>query len=55
MGGKLIHTPDDDEQNYLFCLLKLLMEKFGHFQLIKPTNQNTIKVPKAFDQTKNMC
>ncbi len=41
MADKLI--PKDDEQNYYFCRLQLVVETFLHVtQLNKPTNQNSI-------------
>ena len=43
-NGKLMYIPDDDTQNYLFCKLQL---DFETFELNKPTNQNSIKVPKV--------
>ena len=30
MDNKSMYIPDDVTQNYAFCRLKLLVEKFGH-------------------------
>ena len=45
MGDKLIYINNDDKQNSPFCRLKLLVESFDTSK--KPTNQNSIKVPKV--------
>ncbi len=37
---------NDDTQNYPYCRLQLMVEKFEN-RLIEPTNQNLIKVPKV--------
>ena len=42
MADKLMHTPNDDTQNYPFSRLQLEVETFGH-----STNQNSIKVLKV--------
>ena len=31
MNDKLMYISNDDKQNYPFCNLKLLVEKFGHY------------------------
>ena len=41
MCDKLIYITNNDKQNYPFCRLKLLVEKFGHCSFI-PTNQDTV-------------
>ena len=50
MDDKFIYTPNVRKQNYLFCRLKLLVEKFKHFQL-KLANQNSINVPNVLYST----
>ena len=35
MDAKLIYTPNDNIQNYLFCRIELLVKKFKHC-LFKP-------------------
>ena len=43
MADKLMYIPNHDTQNYTFCRLKLVV---GTFELIKSTNQNSLKSPK---------
>ena len=50
MDDKLIYIPND-KQNYPFCGLKLLVEKFGHLQR---TNQNLSGVPKLCIPTRGV-
>ena len=38
-GDKLIYITNNDKQNYPFCRLKVLVEKFGHCYFV-PTNQD---------------
>ena len=45
MDDELMYIPNDDQQNFPFCRLKLLVEMFG------PTNQDSIKVPEVFKPT----
>ena len=40
-----MHIPNDDTKIYPFCRLKVVVETF-ETQLNKPTDQNSIKVPK---------
>ena len=49
MADKLMHIPNDDTKNYPFCRLKLAVET--NTQLIKPTNKNSVKVPKIVKPT----
>ena len=48
MGDKLMYIPNDDTQNYHFFRLQLVLESFGHSNLIKvpkvvkPTNKKTL-------------
>ena len=51
MADKLMYIPNDDEQNYPFCTLQWLI--FLDTQRNEPTNQNTTKILKLFDQTNN--
>ena len=44
MADKLIYIHNDDSQNYPFCSVKLVVKMF---ELNKPTNQNSEKVPKV--------
>ena len=46
MHDKLMYIPNDDAQNYAFCRLQLLVEKFEH-----STNQNSIIDPKIVEPT----
>ena len=39
-----MYIPNDEIQNLRFCRLKLLVETF---ELIIPTNHNSVKVPKV--------
>ena len=45
-----MYTPNDDTQNYPFCRLKLVVETLNT-QHNKPTNQNSLKVPKVVKPT----
>ena len=42
MADKLMYIPNDNTQNNPFCRLQEVVETFS----LKPTNQNSIKVPK---------
>ena len=48
MADKLMYIPNDGTQNYFFCRLKLVVETY---ELNKPTNQNSVKVPKVIKPT----
>ena len=50
MDDKLKYIPNDNTENYPFCRLKLKVKTFGH-SINKPTNQNSIKVPKLVKPT----
>ena len=48
------HSPNYDKQNCLFCKLKLLLEKLGHFRIVNPRKlllnlQSFIKPNKPFN------
>ena len=45
MTDKLIYIPRDNTQNTPFCRIQEVVETFG----LKPTNQNSIKVPKIVE------
>ncbi len=45
MADKLMYNPNDDTQNYPFLGLQLVVDSLDT-QINKPTNQNSIKVPK---------
>ena len=46
MADKLIYIPNDDAQNYPFCRLKLMVERFKHSTY--ETNQSKFnEVPKV--------
>ncbi len=42
-----MYNPNDAKQNYPFCRLNLLIEKFS-FRKFEPTYYDSIKVPKNF-------
>ena len=46
MTDKVMYIPNDNTQNYPFCVLVLVVEKIN-IQLNKPTNQNSLKSPKS--------
>ena len=46
MDDKLMHIPNDEKQNYPLSRLKLYWLKS-----LKPTNENSTKVPKVFEPT----
>ena len=46
MANKLMYIPNDNTQNYTFCRLQKVVETFG-YSSFKPTNQNSVKVPKV--------
>ena len=50
MANDLLYIHNDDTQRYPFCRLQLVCETFDT-QLNKPTNQNSIKVPKVLEPT----
>ncbi len=43
MADKLLYIPNDDTQNYPYY--RLILERLNA-QLHKPTNQNSVKIPK---------
>ena len=45
MADKLMYILNDDTQNYPLCRLKLA-DKSLNTKLNKPTNHNSVKVPK---------
>ena len=45
-----MYIPNDENQNYFFCRLQLVVETFGT-KLNKTNNQNSIKVPKVVKST----
>ena len=51
MSDKLMYIPNVNKQNYLFCILQLVVESFDT-KLNKPTNQNSLNVPIAVKPTK---
>ena len=50
MADKLMYIPYGDTHNYPFSRLQLVVERFGH-SLNKPTNENSIKIPKLVKLT----
>ena len=48
MNHKLMNSPDDDKQNYLFCRIKLFVEKCEHYW-IGTKRSNCITAPKDFE------
>ena len=50
MADKIIYIPNDDTQNYPFPELNQWLKRLNT-QLNKPTNQNTLKVPKVVKPT----
>ena len=48
MAEKFMYIPNDDNQNYHFCKLQLVVETSG---LNEPTNQNSIKKTKVIKLT----
>ena len=40
-----MYIPNDDTQNYQFCKLQLMVEKFGNSNEL--ANKNSIKLPKV--------
>ena len=50
MDDKLMYIPNEDEQNYTFCRLKLLNAKVWKHTLFELTYQYLIEVPKVFMQ-----
>ena len=47
MANKFMYIQNDDTQNYPFCRLQLVVDT----QLIEPTNQNSIRIPKVVEPT----
>ena len=54
MADKLMYIPNDNSQNYHFCILQLVAETRLDTQLNAPTNQNS-KVPKVVKSTNKNC
>ena len=53
MIGKLMDSQcNGNIRNYPFCSLQLVVGTFGN-QLNKPTNQNSVKIPKVVKPTNN--
>ena len=50
MADKLMYIPYYYTQNYPICRLKVVVETFGH-SILRPTNQNSISVPKVVKPT----
>ena len=48
MADKFLYILNNNTQNYPFCRLKLVVETF---ELSKPTNENSGKIPKIVKQT----
>ena len=44
-----MYIPNDNTQNYPYCILEKVVGMFK--QLNKPTNQNSVKVPKVVKST----
>ena len=40
-----MYIPNDNTQNYPYCMLQSVVETIGHST--QPNNQNSIKVPKV--------
>ena len=34
MADKLMYIPNDDKQNYPFCILQLVVEMLGHIKIL---------------------
>ena len=51
MGDKLIYIPNDDTQNYSFCILQLVIKRLDT-QFNESTNQNSLKVSKYISERK---
>ena len=47
LADKSMYTPSNDTQNYPFCILKLVVEMYGHLTY----NRNSIKVLKVVEPT----
>ena len=49
MADKLLYIPNDNTQNYPFCILQLVFKTFGH--LTKWTNQSNFnRSPQDWEQ-----
>ena len=52
MDEKLMYASNDDEQNYPFYILKLLLNIFGYFQIEQNNlNQDFQKLKVIFNKT----
>ena len=42
MDYKFIYIPIDDKRSYALCTKRLLVEKFGQYTSLKPTDKNSL-------------
>ena len=54
MVDKLMYIPNDELQDYPFCIVKLVDETFGHSTKNQPIKIHS-KVPKVENEKKKFC